>query len=232
MNGISQNWQESFFMALNTVITNVVSYFPTILAAIVVFIVGIFLAGWAKKLVVKLLKAVKLPGLFKKSGLKELFDKSDIVLKIEEVVAEIVRWLILLLFSVTAINILGLTTVSQVLNRILGYIPRAISAVFILAIAVLAAGLVENVIKGSLAQVNIKTARLLSKVGSYLVVIFGVLAAINELGIAQTFVNAIFIGLIAALSLGFGLALGLGGKDLVKNLLEEWHKDLKKSSKK
>jgi hypothetical protein len=228
----TQNWQESFFVAINTVVTNVVSYIPTILAAIIVFLTGLFLSRFLKSLTIKVLKAVQLPKLAEKVGLEKVLEKTEVETKVEEIVGEVVKWLVLLVFVVAAVNILGLSTVSLVLNSILNAIPRVVSAVLILAIAVLLAGVVENLIKGSLAQINVKTARLLAKIGSYIVVIFGALAALNELGIAQSFVNAIFIGVIAALSLGFGLALGLGGKDTVSKMLEEWYKEFKKDSKK
>ena len=58
-----------------------------------------------------------------------------------------------------------------------------------------------------------------------------VLAAISELGIAQEFILIIFIGFVVMISLGFGLALGLGGKDLVSKILNDWYKKFKKDTK-
>ena len=178
------------------------------------------------------MEKIQLSGLIKKSGLEPFLKKAEIRVKIEDILGEIVRWLIILVFSVTTINILGLTTVSLVLNNILNYIPRVISAVLVLMIGVLLAGLVERVVKGALAQVDLKVARLLAKISSYLVVIFSSLAAINELQIAQVLINTLFVGFISMLALGFGLAIGLGAKDLVGKILEEWYKNLKKEMKK
>ncbi len=92
-------------------------------------------------------------------------------------------------------------------------------------------GLVEKIVKGSLGTVDVKTSRLLAKISSYIVMDFTILAAMSQLGIAATFVNTLFIGFVAMLTIGLGLSLGLGSKDLVKTILEDWYKDFKKQVK-
>lgn len=226
------NWQEAFLLALSSTLTNILSYIPTILAALLILIVGLVIAKWAKVLTIKILKVIQLSTIVKKSGLEPFLEKAEIKLKIEEILGGLVKWLIILVFFIATINVLGLSTVSMVLNSILGYIPRVISAVLILAIGVLLAGLVEGVVKGALGQVNLKTSRLMAKIASYIVVIFATLAAINELQIAQALISTLFMGFVAMLALGVGLALGLGAKDLVSRILNEWYDNLKKEIKK
>jgi len=226
------DWQEAFTLALSDTLANILSYIPTIFAALIVFIIGIMLAKWARILTIKLLKAIQLSSLVQKSGFRPYLKKAEITNKLEEIIGGIVKWLIVLVFFIATVNLLGLTTVSLVLNSILAYIPRVISAVLILTIGVLLAGFVESLVKGALAQINVKTARLMSKISSYLVVIFAVLAALNELQIAQALINTLFIGFVAMLALGIGLAVGLGAKDLVAQILEEWYSGFKKEVKK
>jgi len=228
----SIGWQEAFVDALSDTLTNVLSYIPTILASLIVFLIGIVVAKWARLLTIKLLKTLRLSNLIKKTGAEPFLKKAEIKLKIEEILGGIVKWLIILVFFIATVNLLGLSTVTLVLNSILAYIPRIISAILILAIGVLLAGIVEKLVKGAIAQVDVRTARSLAKIASYLVVIFATLAAINELQIAQTLVNTLFIGFVAMLALGFGLAIGLGAKDLVSEILGNWHETLKKDLKK
>jgi hypothetical protein len=225
-------WQEAFMLAFSNILNNVLSYIPIFLAALVVFLVGLVVAKWAKVLVVKVLESLRLSSIVKKSGFEPFLKKAEITVKLEEVLGGLVKWLVILVFFITTVNILGLTTVSLVLNNILAYIPRVISAVLVLTVGVLLAGFVESLIKGALAQVDLKTSRLLGKISSYLVVIFTTLAAINELQIAKTLVNTLFIGFVAMLALGFGLAIGLGAKDLVSEILHEAYKNFKKEVKK
>ena len=141
---------------------------------------------------------------------------------------QMIRGLIILIFFVTSVNLLGLSTITQVLSRILAYIPNVIGAAVILVVGVLIAGIVEKLVKGSLGSIDIKMGRGVAKLVSYTVVVFTALAAFSQLGIAESFVNTIFIGFIAMMAIGLGLSLGLGSKDLVKTILEDWYKNIKR----
>lgn len=226
------NWQDAFLLALNDTLVNVLTYIPTILAALAVFFIGIIVAKWGKALTIKVLKLVRLSSLVKKSGIEPFLKKAEIEVKSEEIFGSVVKWLIILVFFIATINLLGLSTVSTVLNSILGYIPRVVSAMLVITIGVLLAGLVEGVIKGALGQVDVKASRLLAKIASYLVIIFASLAAINELQIAQGLISTLFMGFVVMLALGIGLAIGLGAKDLVAQILKEWYESFRKEVKK
>ena len=228
MNDILLGWQQALFLAGSNIFTSFVNFLPDLLGAIIIFLVGIVLAKWVKALVVKVLGLVSLDKLVRSTGFNQFLTKAEIKVKVEAFLGEIVRWLIIAVFSIAAINVLGLTTVSAVLTSLLAYIPNIISAVLILTVGVMLEGLVENLVKGTVSQVEVKTSRLLSKIASYLVVIVAVLAAVNELGIAQSLINTLFTGLVATLTLGIGLALGLGGKDVISKLLMDWYTQFKK----
>jgi hypothetical protein len=62
--------------------------------------------------------------------------------------------------------------------------------------------------------------------------VFAALVAIGELGIAESFINTLFIGFVAMLSIGLGLAFGLGAKDVVNLMLTKWYQDFNKTTKK
>jgi len=222
------NWQEAVYLAGANILSQFFGFLPSLFGALLIFFLGLILAKWGRALIVKVLGAVKLDKFIRKLGFAPFLSKADIKVKAEVFLGEVVRWLIIIVFFIAAVNILGLTTVSSVLSGLLGYIPRIVSAVLILTIGVLLAGLIEGFIKGAINQVDQKTSRLLSKIASYLVVIVSTLAAINELGIAQSLINTLFMGVIATLTLGVGLAIGLGAKDLVSKVLTDWYADAKK----
>ena len=228
MNAILLGWQQALFLAGSNILTSFVNFLPDLLGALIIFFVGLILATWVKALIVKILNLISLDKLVRSTGLNQFLTKAEIKIKVEAFLGEIVRWLIIAVFSIAAINVLGLTTVSGVLTSLLAYIPSIFSAVLILTVGVLLAGLVENLVKGTVDQVEVKTSRLLSKIASYLVVVVAILAAVNELGIAQSLINTLFTGLVATLTLGIGLALGLGGKDVVSKVLLDWYTQFKK----
>lgn len=225
------NITNSLIVAANSILLSIVSFIPTLLGALVVFLIGLLLANWTKTLVVKLLNLLGLTNLLSKSGVKQFLENADIRDKVEMVVGELVRYLIILVFAVASINLLGLATVTNVLNGLLGYLPHIFSAVLIFVAGVILAGFLEKVIKGSLGGFDIRLSRLTAKLVSYLVVIFSTLAAISELGIAKNLIDTLFVGFVGMLALALGLAFGLGSKDLVKTFLEDWHRNFKKGLK-
>ena len=150
-------------------------------------------------------------------------------IRAEEFFGLVVYWLVVIIFSIATLNILGLTAVSQVLTSFLAYVPKVISAVIIFAAGFLLANFVSSVVKGGVAQIDRELSRMAAKFTRYLLIGIAVLVAINELGIAQSFINTLLIGFVATLALGFGLSFGLGGKDLVAKLLEDWYKRFKKA---
>lgn len=221
------SFENSLTFAFNQVLVGIIGFIPSLLGAVVLFLVGLILAGWLKRLVIKLLNLAKLGGHFKNVSLNEFLKNAQITQKIEIIVGEIVHWLVIILFFIASINVLGLNSVSDFLNGIILGIPTVIAAVIILIVGVVIAGFLEKLVKGSLGSGDPALSRLLGKVVSYATLTLFILAAISQLGIATFFIETTFIGFIAALALGMGISLGLGSKDLVKTLLEGWYKNIK-----
>lgn len=222
------NYGDALISAWRNVMLSILAFLPNLIAAIAVFVIGWIVAGWLKILTIRVLEAIRLSSLLKGTGVRKFLKKADVTTKVEEAIGAIVKWLIILVFFIASINILGLTTVSLVLESILGYIPNVISAALILTIGVLISGFVESMVKGAVGSVDVKTGRLFGKIASYTIVVFATLAAISELRIAQVFINTIFTGFIAMLAIGFGLAIGLGAKDLIARALTEWYEGFRR----
>lgn len=209
-------------------LAGILAFLPTLLAATLVLLVGIITAGWVKSILVKLIKVTNLHTLFTNPAIQEFLKNAQFGQKVEEVIGEIVRWLIVTLFFMASMNILGLTTVIGFLNAIFGYLPSLFAAALILFVGAVLAGILEKLTKGVLGGYDISMSRFMGKFVSYVVMIVSVLAAIRQLGIAQSFIDVIFTGFIATIALALGLGLGLGSKDLIKTLIEDWYKGLKK----
>ena len=222
------NWQDAIIVAGSSVLSRLAIFIPNLLGAILILIIGWLAGAWLKFLVSKILGAVKLNALITGTAVDSFLKKAEIRGKIEDILGSTVRWLTIFIFFIAAVNILGLSTVSQVLNNILGYMPKVFSAAIVLLAGVLLAGLVESLVKGAVSSVAVSFSRFLGKLASWIVMIFATLAAISELGIAANFINTLITGTIAMLSLGLGLALGLGSKDIVKEILTEWYGTVRK----
>ncbi|SRR5258706_2088535 len=222
------SFENSFALAANQIMVGVISFLPSLLGAVVLLLIGFIVAGWLKSLTVKILDLTKIGNLFTNPAIKEFLKNAQISQKIEIVVGEIVRWLIITLFFMASVNILGLTSVSLFLNNIIAGIPTLIAAIITLAVGVVVASFLEKLAKGSLGSSDPSMSRLAGKVVSYGTMTFFVLAALSQLGIASFFINTVFIGFILSMALALGIGLGLGSKDLIKKVLEAWYHKIQK----
>jgi hypothetical protein len=220
-----ENWYQSLSIIFLQTLSEFSIYLPRIVAALAILIVGSALANSVKNLVIRALDSLRISKLLKDTPIEHFITNSEVGKRIEQIAGSVIYWLFMLVIIQTSIAILGLTSLSSILERVLSFIPNIISAVIILFFGVLLSGLVESLVKGSIKSIDPKSGRALGKIASYLVMTIGVLIAISEIGIASEFILILFVGFVSALSLGFGLALGLGGKDLVKKLLDSYYKE-------
>lgn len=208
----------------NDIFRSISIFFPRILAAILILIVGATIARGIKRLVVRVLESLRVSDAVAKTPVEHFLKNAELK-KAEEVAGSVVYWLLMLVVLHTTVAVLGLEPLTRVLDRVLTYIPNVFSAILVLFFGLLLAGVVESLIKGSIRSIDGKSARFLGKVSSYLVMTIAVLAAISELGIAKDFILIIFVGFVAMLTIGVGLAVGLGGQELVRKLLNDWYEN-------
>jgi hypothetical protein len=204
----------------------IVEFLPNFLAAIIVFIVGWFVAVWIKKLIVKILDALKLDRIFERSGWKEALEKAEIKVSVSDFFGEIIKWILVIVFLMASVEIVGLTQFSEFLGRILAWLPNLVVAVIIFIVAVVASDILGKIIKASAKKIGTGYVGIVEGIVKVSIYVFAIFAILLQLGIARELVNAIIYGVIFALSLGFGLAFGLGGKDTVAKFIEDLRKKI------
>lgn len=213
---------DSLWYLSTQTLTEISLFLPRLIAAILVLLVGAALSRVVRRLVVKVLETFRVSSLVKNTPIEHFVTNTEVSQKIEDILGGVVYWLMMLVVIHSSVSILGLTTLSNVLDQVMGYIPHVISAVVVLFFGLLMAGVVESLVKASIKSIDGHSSRLLGKIASYLVITVSILAAISELGIAREFIMVLFVGAVTTLSLGVGLAVGLGGQDLVRELLKRW----------
>ena len=224
MNGI-QNWGEAITMSLATLGQKLIEFLPVLIGALLVLLAGWIIAIAAGKLAERFMKVLRVDKAMEKIGFNGKIYGSEIHLTVSAFFGGLIKWFLVLAFLMAAADILRLDQVTDFLNSILLYIPNVIVAVVILSAVMLLGNFVYTVVKGSTRAAGIMSATLLATVSKWAIVIFGIFAALIQLGIAPSLVSTIFIGIVAMLSLAGGLAFGLGGKDeaamILKKIREE-----------
>lgn len=220
-----QTWGEAITNSLIDLWMRFVGFLPALIGALLVFFLGLIVAIALGKAAEKIISALKVDQILERMKVGEKFKITGLKISISRFFGELVKWFLILVFLMAATDILGLSQVTSFLNSIILYIPNLVVATIILALAFLLGNFVYTVVRHSTRAAGVMSATLLATISKWAIVIFGLLAALVQLGIAVSLVNTIFIGVIAALALAAGLAFGLGGKDeaavVLRKLREE-----------
>ncbi|MDP8260682.1 MAG: hypothetical protein P9L96_06800 [Candidatus Gygaella obscura] len=211
-----------FIEPAKTVLLQIGSFLPKLIAAIIVFIVGWLLAKVIGELLKRFLKLIKLEQFADNVGVNKFLTKGGIKYTFCELLSFLVYWLVVLVVLVVAVDILGLTVAGNIIEKVASYIPNVIAALFILILGIFASSFSGSTVTAALTNAGIEQARLLGKVAEIIIIVFTIFVAIEQLGIAgQVIVLAITIT-FASIGLAVGLAFGLGCKDIAADFLKNF----------
>jgi hypothetical protein len=196
---------------------------PLIIGFLVILVIGWFISGLLAAGVAALLRAVRFNELAQRSGFQGFVNNMGIRKDSAGLLADIVKWFVRLIVLVVAFDALGLPAVSNVLQQFLLWIPNLVVAVVVLVIAGLAANALANLVRGATTQAGFDNPDLLATIARVAVWAFGIVVAVNQIGVAQELVNTLFMGLVGALALAAGLAFGLGGRDTAGQIVQNWY---------
>ena len=206
-------WFDALIMEpVQSLLTQLLTFLPKLLAAIFILLVGWWLAKAIEALIVRVLKTIAVDRLADQIQLSSVLAKGSIRRKVSELVGAIVYWLIMLAVVMVTFNALELTVAAQLFQRVVEFLPNVIAAVFILIVGVFAAAFLASTVRTAASNSGILQAHLLGQAVQTVVVIFAGVAALQQLNIQ--FVGEVFLIILAGLSLGAALAFGLGCKDL------------------
>jgi len=222
-----QTWTEVITNSLQLLWTGFINFLPSFLGAIIIFIIGWVIASVLGKLSAQIIRVLRIDSILEKMGLKKSLERANLNLDSSKFMSELVRWFFIIVFLMAATDILGLVQVTDFLVRVLLYIPQLIVAVLILLAAVLIANFLQKLVKASVEAAGFSSANTLAAVTKWSVLVFAILAALLQLGIAPALIQTIFTGFVAALVISSGLAFGLGGRDFAASILNKFRKDIK-----
>jgi len=208
---------------LFTFFKNLGNAIPSFFGGLLILVVGLLIGSIVKQLIMTVMTFSKIDLLFNKTKLI----KKDEVRIWTEVLSEILKWMLIIVFLVPALEVWGLSRATTVVNEILFYLPNVVVAVVIAFVGILASNLTADLVRHSVKTMGSTASNSLAVFARSTIVFFTVLVVLKQLGVAQDLIRILFTGIVVMLSLAGGLAFGLGGKELAKDLLEELRNKLK-----
>jgi hypothetical protein len=232
MQGTVTGWGEALWLSVTGALAGLFNALPRVLGFIVILIAGWIIAGLIAGAVAALLRAVRFNELADRAGITGFVQRMGLRTDAAGFLGDLARWFVRLITLVVAFDALGLPAVSQVLQQFLLWLPNLVVALVILVIAGLAANALSSLVRGSTAQAGFSNPDLLSTIARVAVWGFGIVVAVNQIGIAETLVNTLFMGLVGALALALGLAFGIGGRETAGEIVKGWYQQSREAAPK
>lgn len=226
------DWGTALMTSLAGALIMFVEAIPRVIGFALILLVGWFIAGLIGAAVNKLLDAVRFDDLAQRSGISGFMQKAGVKAPASDTMGLIVRWFVRLIALIVAFDALGLPAVSQVLQQFLLWIPNLVVALVILIVAGLIASALSNVVRGAAATAQLGNPDLLASITRAAIWGFAIIVAVNQLGVATTLVNTLFMGLVGALALALGLAFGLGGRETAAEIVRAWYQSSREAAPK
>ncbi|HOK21007.1 MAG TPA: hypothetical protein PLX73_02430 [Candidatus Paceibacterota bacterium] len=219
---VVQSWADILVASFQTWWSAFVNFLPNFLGALIVFLIGLLIAAGLGSLVNKIITAIKLDKLLSKLGVDKFCERAGWKLNSGKFLGEVVRWFFILVFLLAATDILKLTAISGFLKDVVLYLPNIVIAIIIIIASIIVADFLASLVRGTVKGANLYASQFLSSLTQWVVLIFGFLTALLQLGVGVTIINTVITGVIAMFAIAGGIAFGLGGKDYAAHLIDEF----------
>lgn len=205
-----------------------VSFIVNLVLAIVIFIIGYLISVGIDKLVTEILKSIKFNKLFDKEGWKTALQRAKIDVDPSGFIGAIFKWIFVIVSLLIAVDVLGLTGFAGLLNSVISYLPNVIVAALVFVVAVVISDIIEKLVRVSVERMKVGYGYLAASIVKWAIWVFVIFLILDQLLpqslLIKTLYTGIVYGIIGALTLGIGLAIGLGGKDAAADVINNFRK--------
>jgi len=223
------DWYLTTIEGLQNLWKSILGFVPSLIGAIIVFLIGWFISVGIGRLIAGILQKLKIDRLLETRGLKEALERAEIKVKPSEFIGAICKWILVIVFLMAAVDILGWTGFGDVLKGVINYLPNVLVAVLIFVVMVIIADIVEKIVISATGGMKVKYANLAGAVSKWAIWIFGVLAILQQLKFQAAdwifdLIKIAFLGIVAMAAIAFGI----GGREIAAEILQDFKKKIKK----
>ncbi len=220
-------WTSGLKESFNAISNGLLKFAPNLIVALVILLVGCFLANWIGKLVAQLVNALKIDDVLRSAKVEEVLKRGNINLHTGRFIGGIVKWYIVVIVLVAFFNVVGLTQVNDYLNGVvLVYLPKVLVAAVVILTAAVIANTMSRIVTGSAKAGGFVSANFLGSLTRWSILIFAFMVALVQLGVATVFIQTLFTGVVVALALAFGLSFGLGGQSAASDFIQKLRQEI------
>lgn len=206
-------------------LNKVLSMIPNIFVAIILIILGYYIAKFVGQILTSLLTSMGIQKVY--SWIDSNTDAKKIPkIDIASIIGNIVQAIIILFVTVEALRIIRLEVLNTIGNAIIAYLPLLLSGLIIITVGVFAGYFIEGMIR------KYSGSGFAASIAKYIIIIFAVFMTLEQIKFASTIVNIAFLLVLGGLSVAFAIAFGVGGRDFAKKQLDRLDKKIQEEDNK
>jgi len=214
---------ESIFNALRDQAILMLNVIPALIKGVVILLVGLLLAKLLYRLILKFLGAIGVDKLADRLMSIEMFERANFDLVPSKIVAASVYYFIIIIFSMAAVEAMGLKIISDLLKDLIEYIPSGVTAFIVLIIGIFLADAVKKIIVTACRTLGISSGNLIANVVFYFIMLNIVLISLRQAKLQTKFMEDNMSIILAGVAGAFAIGYGLASRHIMSSLLASFY---------
>jgi len=194
-----------------------------ILKALLVLLFGWLFIKLLLMVLKKSLKFLKVDNLGKKLNDIEIVEGKKLNINLTKVIVKFVKWALLLILIIIVSEMMGLTIVSEEIGNLISYLPQLLSAAAIFIIGLFIANFVKKSLYAFFKSFELSGGKIVSQIVFFILLSIISITALNQAGVNTDIITNNMTLIFGAFLGAFALALGLGSRDVISDLLKTYY---------
>jgi len=203
--------------------STIAEFLPKLILFVIILVVGILIAKAIAKALNAILERVGFDRAVERGGIRRALASSK--MDASDIVAKLIYYTLLLFVLQLAFGVFGPNPISNLIEDVIRFIPSLIVAIIILVVAASIAAAVKSLLENMLG--GLSYGRTLANIASFFILFLGVVAALNQVGVATTVTTPVLIFILA--TIGGVIVVGVGG-GLIRPMQHRWEGWLQKAT--
>ena len=196
---------------------------PNLFAAFLVFVIGYTLSRSLSKFVRLAIEKMGIDKLAAKLNDIDVVQKSKVEIKPSIVLSKLVSYVLMLVFTIAATDLLGMPAVSQLVSDLINYIPNLFSALIVLALGLVLADVLKKITITTCQSLGIAAAKMIGQGVFFFLFITLTISALAQAKVDTGFISSNLTVLLGAGAAAFAFGYGLASRDLISNFLAGYY---------
>ena len=209
---------------LQDTVASIIAFLPRLVAALLILLIGWIIGRVVSGIVKRVADATELDRLVLDTPLGGMLGGTEDA--VSRAFGTLAAWFVYALAILAAANVLAIPLLSQWIARAVSYLPAFIAGLLVIVVGFVVADFIGDAIERTRAETETGYTEAFATGTRMFLYFTAVVVGLDtmgiDVGILYVFARALAWGLAAAIALGFGVAVGWGGKDYVRENIGDW----------